>query len=301
MKRCLIRIFLCLCAAVLVAQLLRTQTKKSAGSNIEKEAERSSAMNIKEASGVTNNLKGTPVYYNNIGSTRSVEQDEAPQDDISKANTEYGKLPVGKIGTGFYPSPLVLSVQLPSSSISKSHITSFVALVNKDLLRVSDIISAGDFKLQIFNLSQWANIDDPKLPIVWRVYFNGMGESVSSIMKQAYTDSHREEEVKGLGYDVVFRGGSINKIIGRNQDLVVSTYTNGALKQYSWRDNEYNWHVVSWDEKGSITKEYIEGPGRTIAAKKNIIELFKNDPRKSNYVNEVKAQLEAIKSATEEW
>ena len=301
MKRYLVWfiLLLCLCAAVLIAQLLRTRTEVAAKSHDEKTTMNSNAMIPPESSSVANTQADIPASSINSGSTHSVIQKEAPQDNTVKISAEPENLPLGQIDARFYPVPLVLSVQSPSDRITTTHISKFLEMVNMDFKRVSDLLSAGNFKVEAFNLSYWANIKDTDKPIVWRVIFGGPNRSVGAIRKYVYTDDGLQQEIKEQGYEVIFHGASIDKIIGMKQNLCVNTYTNGAFKDYSWLDDKYNWHVVNWDENGNITKEYIEGPGRTIAAKKNVIELFKNDPRKSNYVNEVKAQLEAIESAIE--
>lgn len=237
------------------------------------------------------------VSSNGEESTQSVLELKTPWDDILEESAETGRLPLGQIDAKFSPRPLVLSVNFPSNGLTTEHLSNFIEVINQDFKRVGNLISMGEFKLEIFNLSHWANIDDPEDPITWRVYFNGAGRTVSSISKCVFTDNRRQQEIIEKEYEAMFMRNNITEIIRKAHQGALQFYSNEAFKKYVWRDEKYNWHVVNWDENGNIVKEYVEGPGRTIAAKKNIIGLFENDPRKSNYVNEVKAQLEAIENA----
>lgn len=222
-----------------------------------------------------------------------------------KKNTQFQNqskdktLSLSKINRNLQITPLIISVNGISNEIGRTGVSNFVGLLSKDLPHLEAILKKGNFELIEWNLSKWANISDPDAPITWRIYFDGPNGTIGDFRKEVFTDSTHSKELRSQGYNVTFFSGgqTIDRFARNDGSESLGCFTNGRVRGYVQRFNNMDCYGIFWNANGDLVSEKIEKPmPQVIAAKKRLVEEYKNDPNKADWVRGIQEELNRMQS-----
>lgn len=208
-------------------------------------------------------------------------------------------LPLSSVDRHLNISPVSISVNGVSNEIGRTGVSNFVGLLNKDMLNLQGLLLKGNFSVGEWNLYKSANIVDPMEPVVWNVSFNNSNNAISGIRKVVFKDASHHEELRSQGYDISFfpGGQTIDRYARNDGSESLLCYSNGQVSAYRKRFDNMNSYLIYWDEKRNITSEKITKPSpQVIAAKKRLVEEYKNDPNKADWVRGIQEELNRMQS-----